>query len=236
MRSQVSIFQLFILVIFYSLTSCFTPQKVIQMESGENQTTKWNYGREVVLIKKGDLEARIFFEEFTKKDLIFDVEVVNLGEDEILLEPEKIFMIADNGSKRWAFDPEKEIFGEQMAASRREAGAKNAAVWAGVATVATIVAIAAADDDDDGDNDFDFDGDTFVYINTATPPPPMDFQPPHINFWKDHSLRKTTLEKGYKVGGKVVFSRNDMAKHFTLIVPVGNVELKADFNQRIFQP
>ena len=238
MRSKQSVFQLFLFLFALSLTSCFVPQKIIKMESGENEATKWNYGREVVHVKNGDLEARIFFEDFTKKDLIFDVEVVNLGEAEILLQPEQIHLLTDNGGRAWAFDPEKEIFGEQMELSRREAAGKNAAVAIGVVAVAAVVAAAVTSDGDnnDNDNDIDFDGDTFVYVNTAVPPLPLEYMPPNVNFWKDYSLRKTTLEKGYKVGGKVVFPRMDDVREFTIVVPVGDVEMKAKFQQKIFQP
>ena len=239
MRSATSGIQLFLFFLAISLASCFTPQKVIKMESETGQDTKWNYGREVVVVKRGDLEARIFFEDFTKKDLIFDVEVTNMGNEEILLKPEEIYIQTDNGGNLWSYDPEKEIFGEQMELSRREANNKNAAVAVGAAVVAVAVAAAIADDDDDGDGgDVDlFDGgDTFVYVNTAVPPPPMEFQPPSLDFWKDYSLRKTTLEKGYKVGGKVVFPRMDNTRNYTVVVPVDGVELRASFRQRIFQP
>ncbi len=236
MRSKHPVFQLFIFLFATSLTSCFTPQQIIQMESDEGQSTKWNYGREVVVVKKGDFEARVFFEDFTKKDLIFDVEVTNLGEEEVLLRPEEIYILPNHGSKAWCYDPEKEIFGEQVEMSRREAAGKNAAVAIGVATVAAVVAVAATSDGDGDGGDNDFDGGTFVYVNTAVPPPPMEFRPPDLNFWKDYSLRKTTLEKGYKVGGKVVFPRMDAAREFTVVVPVGGTELKAKFKQKIFQP
>ncbi|MEO1259766.1 MAG: hypothetical protein AAFZ15_13320 [Bacteroidota bacterium] len=241
MRSATSSNQLFLFFItIISLTSCFTPQKVIKMESDSGQDTKWNYGREVVVVRNGDLEARVFFEDFTKKDLIFDVEVTNMGNEEILLKPEEIYIQTDNGGNLWSYDPEKEIFGEQMEASRQEARNKNAAVAVGVAVVATAVAVAATSDGDNSGNDGDvnfFDGgDTFVYVNTAVPPPPMEFQPPNLNFWKDYSLRKTTLEKGYKVGGKVVFPRMDNARTYTVVVPVDGVELRASFRQRIYQP
>ena len=173
MRPQFSVFQMLFLFIALSFTSCFTPQKIIQMESEEGQSTKWNYGREVVVVKKGNLEARIFFEDFTKKDLIFDVEVTNLGEEEILLQPEEIHILTDNGGRLWSFDPEKEIFGEQVELSRREAAGKNAAVAIGVATVAAVVAVAATSDGDGGgdDNDIDFDGGYFClceYSRTTT--------------------------------------------------------------------
>lgn len=236
---------LFILIALFSgltLTACFTPQKVITMESAEQESTKWNYGREVVIAKQGDLEARIYFDDFTKNDLIFDIEVVNLGEEDLLLDPAEIYLTPDIGNNRWSFDPEKEIFGEQVELSKRDARSKNTALAVGVATVAAVVAVAATADGDGGDdNDFNdndgfFDGNTYVYVNNTVPPPPMQYFPPNINFWKDYALRKTTLDKGYKVRGKVVFPRIDQARDYTLSIPIGDKVLQAAFHQRVFQP
>ena len=108
-----------------------------------------------------------------------------------------------------------------------------------VAAVATIAVVAATSDGGGsrGDDDFDDTFNSFVYVNTAIPPPlPMEFMPPNLNFWKDYALRKTTLDKDYKVGGKVVFPRIDESRIITVVVPVGEHELRASFNQRIFQP
>ena len=159
-----------------------------------------------------------------------------------MLQPASIHLLPNVGSRQWSYDPEKEIFGEQAELSRREARSKNTAIAVGVAVVATAVAVAATsdgddfDDDDDGLNLFDDDGDTFVFINNGVPPPPLQYYPPNVHFWKDFALRKTTLEKKQKVGGKVVFPRMDEAREFTMIIPVGEEEIRANFKQRIFQP
>jgi len=209
------------------------------MKSEEGESVKWNYGRQIVEIKDGDFEARVFFDEFTKKELIFDVEVANLGEEEFLLEPEQIYIQTDNGGKVWSFDPEREIFGDQVDRSRQEARNKNTAVAVGVAAVATIVAVAATSDGDgsggNAEGGFNTAND-FVYINTVIPPPPMNVKPSEMSFWEDYALRKTSLEKGYKAGGKVVFPRMDEFRNLTLVIPFGGRELRANFKQRVFQP
>ncbi|HFA50740.1 MAG TPA: hypothetical protein ENJ95_17165 [Bacteroidetes bacterium] len=243
MRPSILSSFLAVFILAISLTSCFSPQKIVQVESAGNETTKWNYGRQVVLVKKGDYEAHIFFEDFTKKDLIFDVEVVNLAEKETLLQPEVIQLVANTGRKAWAYDPEKEIFGGQMERSRKEAANKNTALAVGAVVVAATVAAIASDDDGGGgrsDDGIVLDGldaaATISYAYYAVPPPPMQYLPPTIDFWKDYSLRKTTLDKGYQVSGKVVFPRMDEARELTVVVPVGDVELKATFKQRLIQP
>ncbi len=246
MRPTISAPHFAVLLFLLLLTSCFAPQKIIQMESGEDEETTWNYGRQVVAVKDGDFEARVFFEDFTKKELIFDVEVVNLGKEEILLQPEQIHLLANNGGKVWSFDPENEILGEQIALSKQEAKSKNTAVAVGVAVAATLVAVAATSDNSNGNGDglntlnttsdlLNATG-NLLLISTVAPPPPLDVMPPDLNFWKNYSLRKTTLEQGYKVGGKVVFPRMDESRTLTVVIPVGDRELRASFKQRIFQP
>ncbi len=239
MRPVFFVSQFVLFVVVASLASCFVPQKIIQIDSGEDEETKWNYGRQVVIVKDGNLEARVFFEDFTKKDLIFDVEVVNLGEEEILLQPEQIHILTDNGGRVWSFDPENEIFGEQVELSRQEARNKNTAVAVvGVAVAATIVAVAASSDGNNSNNDGDGinTATSLLYVSSVVPPPPLVVMPPNDNFWKDYSLRKTTLDQGYKVGGKVVFPRMDESRVLTVVIPVGDQKLKASFKQRIFQP
>ena len=229
------------LALFFCLTSCFSPGKIVQIKSANNESVKWNYGREVILAHNGPFEARIFFEEFTKEHLLFDVEVVNTGDREVLLNPDDIYLLTNTGEKVRAFDPEKEIFGEQIERSKQEARSKNAALAVGAVAVAAVVTAAVVSDGEGEGNSNDSNEildntlDTYVLLNAA-PPPPLIYLPPSIDFWKDYALRKTTLEKNYKVGGKVVFPRVDHAIGLTLVIPVGGVELRGHFTQRLFQP
>ncbi len=194
----------------------------------------------MVRLKSDSIEAEIFFDTYTKKHLVFDVEVTNWSSREVLVSPEEIYLQqSDDDSPIPAFDPEFEILGKKVEASRREANSKNLAVAAGVAAVATVVAVAATSDGDNSNNNDNgnnnFTSVTYVGTNVA-PPVPVAFLPPDMAFWEDASLRKTTLAKGYKAGGKVVFPRLDQYRSFQISIPVDGRVLTAHFRQRIFQP
>ncbi|MEK7257463.1 MAG: hypothetical protein AAB316_22095 [Bacteroidota bacterium] len=238
MRNSTLLFRLLLLVWAATLTSCFSPRPVLRVEAEETEDIRWNYGRQVIRFKQDSLEAEIFFDRYTKEFLIFDVEVTNWRTGEVLVSPEDFYAEIGDG-KIPAFDPEREIFQEEMDASRREANAKNATVAVAAAVVATAVAVAVASDGDGGGNnnndDLDFGG--FYYVSTTVPPPPpLAAYPPAPAFWEDLSLRKTTVRKGYKVGGKVVFPRFDHAREFSVSVPVGGTVMTAHFVQRVFKP
>jgi len=59
---------------------------------------------------------------------------------------------------------------------------------------------------------------------------------PDYWFWSDHTLRKTTLDKGQMVRGKVVFPRDNELKEFEVLVPVEELMFTFAFQQRLFQP
>jgi hypothetical protein len=240
MKTPAYTFTILLFVLLTSLTSCFAPRPIVQMEVEESENIKWNYGRQVVRLKSDSLEAEIFFDTYTKKHLVFDVEVTNWSSREVLVSPEEIYLQRDSdGSPIPALDPEVEIFGKKVEASRREANSKNLAVAVGVAAVATVVAVAATSDGDNTNNNND-NGNNFTsitYIGTdVAPPAPAVYLPPDIAFWEDVSLRKTTLAKGFKVGGKVVFPRLDQYQSFSISIPVDGRVLTAHFRQKVFQP
>lgn len=227
-------------LLLLSLSSCFSPRSIVKMETHPDEEITWNYGRQIVTTANGELEAQVFFDEFTKKHLIFDVEITNWGEEAVLISPEAFYLELPGGQKIKSFDPEREIFNSQVKKSREEAGRKNAAVLVGVAAVATVVAVAASDDDDWDDDDdgdgIDINAPIFINAGSTNPPPPLPFLPPDMMFWEDYALRKTTLQPRFKANGKVVFRRDDLAKALTLNLPIGEMVLHARFNQSVFQP
>lgn len=223
-----------------SLSSCFTPQRILQVEAETSENIRWNYGRQVIRLQSDSIEAEIFFDTHTKKYLVFDVEVTNWSSRDILVSPEEIYLHwGENDPKIPALDPELEIFGKKMKASKQEAAAKNLAVIAGVAAVATVVAVAAATNDSGNNNNQENNNNfsTVTFVSTdVVPPPPSTYLPPDMAFWEELSLRKTTLAKGYKVGGKVVFPRVDGYPYFNVSIPADGRVLTAHFKQRVFQP
>ncbi len=190
------------------------------------------------------MDAEVYFDTYSKNDLIFDVELTNWGSESVLVAPENIYLkCADGIGKRMAADPEGVLLKEEIDASRREANAKNLAIFVGVATVATVVAVAASDrDNNNGNNNDDNNSNNFnsnnVYISTYVAPPlSAPVMPPSNDFWANYSLRKTTLDKNHKVGGKVVVPRMDGCPVLELYLPFGGEPaMVARFKQQVIQP
>ena len=224
------------------LASC-VPAPIVRMQAEDNQANEWNYGKQVVVNRSGGFEARVFFDTYTKKYLIFDVEIINRSEDTVLVSPEDFYLEANTGAtthNRYALDPESEILNVEIKRSRQEANSKTAALIAGTAVVAGAIAVAASDNDSSssGNDDNDVDVIPFTYIDVSPVVPPViaTALPPDRLFWEDYSLRKTTVPPGYKVVGKVVFERFDEARSFRLKLPVGETELTVGFIQQIIKP
>ena len=236
-----TIFGIFLVAILL-FTAC-APAPIVRMQAEEKQPNEWNYGKQVVVNRSGGYEARVFFDTYTKKYLIFDVEITNLGNDTVLVSPENFYLEANTGATthtRYALDPESEILNVEIKRNRQEANSKTAALIAGTAVVAGAIAIAASDNDDGSsasdDDDVNVVPFTYIDISPVVPPVVATVLPPEQRFWEDFSLRKTTLPPGYKVMGKVVFDRFDEAKSFRLRLPVGDTELSVGFIQQIIKP
>ncbi|MAT56057.1 MAG: hypothetical protein CMN32_16415 [Saprospirales bacterium] len=229
------------LVAITLLASC-VPAPVVRMQAEEGQPNEWNYGKQVIVNRSGGFETRVFFDTYTKKHLIFDVEIINRSKDTVLVSPENFYLEANTGATthtRYALDPESEILNVEIKRSREEANSKTAALVAGTALVAGAVALAASDNNggsSGNDDDVDVVPFTYIDISPVVPPVVATALPPDRLFWEDYSLRKTTVPPGYKVVGKVVFERFDEARSFKLKLPVDSTELAVGFIQQIIKP
>jgi hypothetical protein len=231
-------------LILLGLASTFfacTPRTVLRLDADAAEV-KWNYGRQIVQLHQDSMDAEVYFDTYSKNDLIFDVELTNWGSESVLVAPESIYLkCADGVGNRMAADPEWVLLKEEIDASRREANAKNMAIFVGVAAVATVVAVAASDRDNNNNND-DNNSNNYnsnnVYISTYVAPPlPAPVMPPSIDFWANYALRKTTLDENHKVGGKVVVPRMDGCPVLELYLPFGaEPAMVARFKQQVIQP
>jgi hypothetical protein len=228
-----------------TLNACFSPQPVVRVEPTD-EPQKWNYGQAILEAEKDGIATNAAY-AFSDDDYwVFDVEVINWREERIMVDPADIALtIAPIDMRIPAVDPEAHLLGMEMDASRREANSKNAAVVAGVVAVAAVAAAVATSGDDNNNNENNFDNDVVDVVNVAptivvgagagAPPPPG---PVAVDpwFWSDQSLRKTTLEKGQKVRGKVLFPRNDQVRNFDMLVPVEELIFTFGFKQVLHQP
>ncbi|MEZ5039180.1 MAG: hypothetical protein R2828_04795 [Saprospiraceae bacterium] len=234
------------------LSSCFSPKAVIRIEP-ENEEVRWQYGQAFARQQTGDLEVQAAYNGMDKHYFFFDVEVTNQGEEEVLVDP-ILFSLDINGFQVKAIDPEAFLLGLDLDASRKEANAKNTALALGVVTVAAAVtAIATADRNvvsNNAGNDLTNDVATqlalevvsiapSLVINAASGPGVENLPPPNPKdrwFWTDFSLRKTTLRKGERVVGKVLFSKSELADRFQMVLPIGPETFRLQFKRMAYLP
>lgn len=227
-------------------SACFSPRPVVRVEPLD-EPTKWNYGQAILEAEKDGITTNVAFAYSDDDYLVFDVEVTNWREERILVEPAGIELtIGPIDMRIPAIDPEAHMLGMEMDVSRREANAKNAAVVAGVVAVAAVTAaVVTSTNDGNNGNENNFNNNDLDVINVAptlivgagagAPPPPG---PIAVDpwFWSDQTLRKTTLEKGQQVRGKVLFPRNDQVHDFDLLVPVEELMFTFGFKQVLHRP
>jgi len=239
------------------LSSCFTPKPVVRVEP-DSENVRWQYGQAFARQQTGNLEVQAAYNGNNKEYLFFDIEVTNFGEEEVLVDPREFYLNV-NGLKLRAVDPEAFLLGLDLDASRREANSKNAAVAIGVAAVAATAAIIATADGDGNSNssnngnvnsydggynnlDLAFDVVSIVpslIIDLSSPRvveemPPIDHQ--DRNFWTDYTLRKTTLRKGERVSGKVLFPTHTLDDRFQMVLPVESSTFTMQFKRLLHQP
>mgnify|MGYP007016033189 CR=1 FL=1 len=56
------------------------------------------------------------------------------------------------------------------------------------------------------------------------------------SLWMDGTVRKTTLEPGYRIDGKIYFPRFEKAANYVLQLPIDDKFAKISFNQLTFLP
>lgn len=225
-----------------TLSACFSPKPVVRIEPTD-EPQRWNYGQAILEAERDGITANAAYAYSDKDFWVFDVEVINWREERILVDPAGIELtFAPIDMRIKAIDPEEQMLDMEMDASRREANAKNAAVVAGVVAVAAVTAAIATSDNNNNENNFDNNGVDVVNVAPtlvvgagagAPPPAPIAVDP---WFWTEQTLRKTTLEKGQKVRGKVLFSRNDQVQNFDLLVPIEELIFTFGFKQVLHQP
>ena len=215
------------------LSSCFSPKPIIRL-SPENEDTRFNHGRAMVTQTKGNYEVSIGYESFSKDHLIFNIEVINMSDETVLVDPANGYMTdRENIKVARAINPEAKLLKMEMDASRQEANAKNWGVAGAVLVTSLVVAHAVADDDNHCN---DNDPDLFAFVDGNDSSPRQVDYTEQPSFWADETLRITHLEPNYRLNGQVLFPRIDNRRHLLLNFPIGDEVFSVTFKQKIIQP
>ncbi|HKK81509.1 MAG TPA: hypothetical protein VJ909_04630 [Prolixibacteraceae bacterium] len=242
-------FKLFVSIsILAILASCATPLNVIRMNPVSDDVT-WNYGQAYASDTVSGVIVEAAFDNATRDYNIFDVCVVNKSDMEYLVDPSVFYfeeITTDTIDEKLikAIDPEYMLLSMDKEASKIEADSKNAAIGAGIATGALLVAsVAVAVADDEPHHHYDSSND--VYITTPLIFDGGDgsdetYEPTGVEQererWASTTIRKTTLKPGFKIEGKMFFPRFEKSGTYLFKVPVDNIEASIPFMQIIYDP
>jgi len=225
------------------LTNCSTPKNILKLKP-QSEKTSWFYGQEFTGDSVFGIIAKVAFDEVDQPWYKFDVEITNRSNMSYLVDPALIFMVPMNGKNEpltgdtiYAVDPESKIMELDKSLAINSSHQKNAlglSLLAAGIDIATGIAV-MSDDNPRNDN-----------IRTDLLPLAIaagadnKFEALDLNelrnTWKSTTLRKTTLEKGFSLHGKLLVPVSPDASYLQLNIPVDSDLIRINFMQIRFVP
>lgn len=240
---------------FIVLCSCGAPLQIVRVEpSADVSVDRYFYGNPILRTERSGIVVETNFYDASPDYLVFDVQVINNGNDDVLFDPVASSLSTELGEQRGAVDPEFQLFSlDWETIKRRKANRTMAWVSAGVLVASTAYALAEGARSEDIVNTTlttsdlvaqiglsAVDAMTFTILTGNNGPDeglaPEAPDPSNRFFWLDHSFRLTTIRPGERATGKLVFERLDQASQLTLSIPVGDETYIFPFDQRTFRP
>lgn len=229
------------------LASCTVPQAVVRMNP-VSTNVRWNYGQAYASDTLTGIIVEAAFDKSTPEYNIFDVSIINGSNMSYLVDPDNFTIKEVNQSSSGrvyhAVNPERMLLSLDKHMSQEVADAKNAAVGAGVVLGALVVASVAIAIADDGHDDYRVsDPDIMLAapviidaVNHSTTCDYVASDDQRRDMWACSTVRKTTLEPGYRVSGKVFFHRFVKAGPYVLKLKVDGGFVEIPFTQVTYYP
>jgi len=224
------------------LVSCSAPRNIIKLQPQSEQTS-WFYGQEFTGDSVFGIIAKVAFDEVQHPWYVFDVDISNRSNMNLLVDPSRIFIVPFNAMKEpqqdtiYAVNPESKIMEMNKNLSINAANQKNRVgmylVAAGI-DIATGIAVMS---DDNPRND-ELRTDLLPLAIAAETE--NKFNAIDLNelrdTWKSTTLRKTTLEKGFAMHGRLLVPVSSDASYIQLNIPVDEKFIRLNFMQIRFTP
>lgn len=230
-------------ILLVIMGSCATPKAILKLKP-QSDKTSWFYGEEFTGDSVFGIIAKVAFDQIERPWYAFDVEVTNRSNMDFLVDPANMFIVPLNGQGQpfngdtiLVVDPEEKIAEFDRSLSINEANRKSqlglTLLAAGI-DVATGIAV-LSDDNPKNDN-----------LRTDLLPLALatgeenKFEAMDLNqlrdSWRTSTLRKTTLQPGFAIHGKLLVPICPDASYIQLNIPVDNELIRINFMQIKFIP
>ncbi|HBL77925.1 MAG: hypothetical protein A2W90_01540 [Bacteroidetes bacterium GWF2_42_66] len=238
MQTRNLLFALFAISPFL-FQSCSAPKSLIKVEPTQ-ESTKWLYGQEFAKDSVSGIIYEVGFDRIVEPNYLFDFDITNRSNLEILIDPKDFYYQPLNDSLQpmvdeyfHASDPEEEILNIEKKLSITEARRKSHIALSLVGLGVDIAAAAITVSDNNPHNDY-LRTDLFNAVqigNMANEFEAVDLNELHES-WSQSTIRKTTLEPGYSMKGKVFFPFFPNAKYLQLVIPIDDQNIEILFQQK----
>lgn len=220
------------------MASCSSTRSVVKLKP-QSEKTSWFYGQEFTADSVFGIIASVGYDQINPPWYLFDVEITNRSNMPYVVDPATIYCVPLNGTFQpfngdtlYAVDPETRIdeLDRELAINKnRQKNQLGLTLLAAGIDIATGVVVLT---DDNPRNDF---------VRTDLLPAAIAqgqenrFEAIDLNelrdTWKSTTLRKTTLETGYTMRGKVLVPVFKDAPYIQFNIPVDNEVIRITFMQ-----
>lgn len=235
------------LAVSFVFASC-APAPVLRLKPLFSET-KWIYGKEFARSATDQVEIAVAFENMDVAAIIFDLEIINLSEQPIIVSPEKFYYLPLNwpqdttglhapGKISYAIDPEIRILDLDKEISRENASYATAtgidAVGSLLGLFVAIATIGKEKTEEEikeeekrrCDEEVSRQEREIYHANSLA-----NLKNEKVK-WESTTLRRTTLEPDQSARGRIYFRANKRAKYLRLCFPIGEANLQIVFEQQ----
>lgn len=223
------------------LVSCSAPRSILKLQPQSEQTS-WFYGQEFTGDSIYGIITKVAFVEVQHPWYVFDVDISNRSNMNLLVDPSRIFIAPCNAMKEpldtiYAVNPESKIMEMDKSLSINAANQKNRfGMYLVAAGIDIATGIAVLSDDNPRNDELRTDLlPLAIAAGTETKFNAMDLNELR-DTWKSTTLRKTTLEKGFAMHGRLMVPVSPNASYIQLNIPVDEKFIRINFMQLRFNP
>ncbi|PTN06766.1 hypothetical protein [Mangrovibacterium marinum] len=224
------------------LQSCAGPRSITKLLP-EQEADKWLYGQALLTDSIYGISYELGFDRLQDDCYLFDFHITNRSNMPLLVDPETFKSQAFDALMNPltteavpAIDPEKMILQYEMDIAHDEAVAKNhlgnVLIGVGAAVAANSIIGTDYKPNKEGLRYAVTEG---IMATAVTASDRARFEAQDLNelkqAWENNTIRKTSLETGYAMHGKVFFPATPKAAHIKLFIPVDEQTLEFDFKQ-----
>ena len=234
-----------LLLIAAVMIGCIRPYPIYDLVPSGDYTTRWLFGCEYVISEENDIVTSFAYVNSEKDLLVFDLEVINRSNANILVSPEVLNYRPLSGKNIsdtlivMAIDPEIQLKKIDKVISRKRADLSNQAITNFVVETADLIGDIASSDEmtieekqldaqEDLERQVEADREetrTWNQINDLSA---------QRNYWATEVLRKTTLKPGDAIHGRIYFPSNRDVEKLQIIIPIASSEFRVNFDQSRF--